>query len=141
MPPKLPKLPNPLGLPDPLGITDHPDKKFELKLSWGRGYSGKMGNKCWVAKIKGIDEEYKFDRTFLDADRVEKEHFGRQRTIINFYYNLEDGLYEQSEKGEKILFIVWDNEKWKDIEEERAMKIAKLLDEGKGFEESRLATK
>ena len=40
-----------------------------------------------------------------------------------------------------MFFIVWDNEKWKDIDEERAKKIATLLDEGKGYEDSRLATK
>lgn len=71
-------------------------------LRYGKGYAGKLGNKCYIARITGTDRQYGLARDFLEPTKVEREHFNRPRTIIEFTYELQaDGLYEISEEGER----------------------------------------
>lgn len=77
------------------------------QLTWGKGYSGKTGNKCWVAQIDGKDNKFGLSRSFVEADTVEREHFNRSRTTITFTYELPVGLYEISQHGERSYCIVW----------------------------------
>src|SRR5690606_18622834 len=64
-------------------------------LRYGKGYSGRLGNRCWAARITGTDNTYGLAREFLEPVSVEREHFNRPRTIVHFSYELEvDGLYE-----------------------------------------------
>jgi hypothetical protein len=113
------------------------------KLRWGKGYSGKSGNRCWVAEITGTQGSG-LAHTFLDATEVKKEHFNRPRTIIHFTYELPPGLYELSEDGDRWFNLVWDAGgtcKFSTPPRDRAVAIAKLMDGGSSFEEARLATK
>lgn len=116
-------------------------------LRYGKGYSGKQGNKCWIARITGTDNKFGLRREFLEADKVEREHFNRARTIINFYYELEiNCLYEVSESGDRWFICVYAD---KSTGEAKSMRIsdARLeawvaaLDEGKGDNEARVASK
>jgi len=122
------------------------------KLRWGKGYSGKLGNKAWIARITGVEVDVlstgkvmPLTREFVDATRVEREHFNRARTVIEFTYDLEPGLYEQSAEGERSLFIVFANAegaiKWSTVSAARARAIAERLDEGESFEAAIIATK
>jgi hypothetical protein len=116
-------------------------------LDYGKGYGGKLGNKCWAARVTGTDNTYGLRREFLEPTKVEREHFNRPRTIIHFSYELEiDGLYELSESGERWFVFVYAGA------ETGAVKSAKLsdtrvkawvaaLDEGKSGKEARLASK
>src|SRR5690606_1425031 len=77
-------------------------------LRYGKGYSGRLGNRCWAARITGTDNTYGLAREFLEPVSVEREHFNRPRTIVHFSYELEvDGLYELSEEGERWFVGVW----------------------------------
>lgn len=119
-------------------------RNMEQILDYGRGYSGKMGNKCWVARIDGTDETYELDRDFLDPESVEKDHFNRYRTMVHFHYNLPVGIYEESEGGSRDFFIVWvknGEEVRTIIDKERVLAILSLIDEGMEFETARLKTK
>jgi hypothetical protein len=115
-----------------------------MTLTYGKGYSGNAGHKCWIAKILGSDNQFGLQREFLDADKVERQHFNRARTMIDFTFLLEEGLYESSERGEREFFIVFlkkDEACWTRINDDRVKAIASLLDEGKTFTEARKATK
>lgn len=116
-------------------------------LRYGKGYSGKLGNKCWAARITGTDSTYGLAREFLEPVSVEREHFNRSRTMINFSYELEvDGLYELCESGERWFVGVWPHKDTGEpvcgrISDERAHAWALALDEGKTDREARLASK
>jgi len=116
-------------------------------LRYGKGYSGKLGNRCWAARITGTDDHFGFAREFLEPARVEREHFNRSRTIVHFSYELElDGLYELSEEGERWFVGVWPHKDSGEpvcgrVSAERARAWARALDEGKSGREARLASK
>ncbi len=116
-----------------------------MTLRYGMGYAGKMGNKCWIAEITGTSERYGLARTFIEPDRVEREHFNRARTMLDFTYEIAPGLYERSEGGDREYFMVWEKAghgtAWKRIDESRVQAIAARMDSGETFEGARFATR
>lgn len=117
---------------------------FNRTLKYGKGYTGKLSNKCWVARIAGTDKKYGLAREFIEPDSVEREHFNRPRTIINFSWSLDVGLYEYSEQGDRYFFVV----NVKDGEykafrpsDERVKAMAMLMDGGMSAEDARKATR
>lgn len=115
-------------------------------LRYGNGYAGKAGNKCWAARITGTDPNYGLQREFLEPAKVEREHFNRARTMIDFSYELEvDGLYELSEDGERWIVMCYaakDGEiKTSKISDARLKAWVAALDDGKTEREARLASK
>src|SRR5690606_5219229 len=116
-------------------------------LRYGKGYSGRLGIRCWAARITGTDNRFGLKRTFLEPTSVEREHFNRPRTIIHFSYELEvDGLYELCEEGERWFVGVWPHKDTGEpvcgrISDERAYAWARALDEGKSDREARRASK
>jgi hypothetical protein len=116
-------------------------------LDYGRGYTGKLGNKCWAARICGSNPTYKLEREFLEPELVEKDHFNRHRTIIHFTYRLKvDGLYELSEGGNRWFVAVYPHRETGEIEystvsENRAKTWAELLDKGATDNEARTQSK
>jgi hypothetical protein len=81
--PMLPKLPNPLGLPDPLGITDHPD-----------GVKYKMDQK----KLNKLKKKFKNPDELLEEANLLMGGFGVEAlqpegAWINSYYGNTIALY------------------------------------------------
>ena len=116
---------------------------FTRILKYGKGYTGKLSNKCWVASITGTNKNG-LEREFIEPDSVEREHFNRPRTIINFSWSLDVGLYEYSEQGARYFFVVT----VKDGEytafrpsDERVKAMAALMDGGMSTEDARKATR
>lgn len=73
-----------------------------ITLRYGKGYRGKLGERCYVARITGTDRRFGLARHFVEPASVQREHFNRGRTIIEFSYELEaEGLYEISEEGDR----------------------------------------
>jgi len=114
-------------------------------LRWGKGYTGKAANKVWIARITGTDDKENFAREFLEADEVEKEHFNRARTMINLTWNLDQGLYEASENGERWFFMIAPHKDKGEasfgVTHDRAREMAKLMDGGMEFDDARRATR
>lgn len=116
-------------------------------LRYGKGYSGKLGHKCWAAEITGSDDTYGLRRTFLDPIKVERENFNRARTIINFSYKLAvDGLYELSAEGDRWIVMCYADTttgevKTIRISDARIKAWVAALDEGKTNREARVASK
>lgn len=115
-------------------------------LRYGKGYAGKLGTKCWVSRITGTDQAYSLAREFLEPTRVEREHFNRARTMIEFSYTLEvDGLYELSAEGDRwfaMCYATAEGEiKTAKLSEARVKAWVAALDEGKTDREARLASK
>jgi len=116
------------------------------KLSYGMGYAGKRGNKCWVARITGTSNTYGLCRDFVDPIKVEREHFNRSRTMIDCSYELEvDGLYELSESGERWIVMCYETKggeiKTSKLSDARIKAWVSALDEMKTDKEARLASK
>lgn len=77
-------------------------------LSYGvGGYRGAAANKCWIAAILGSDEKFGMRREFIEAVKIEREHYNRPRTMITHTYELPVGLYESSSHGEREIFLVY----------------------------------
>lgn len=118
-----------------------------LTLRYGKGYSGKLSNKCWAARITGSDKTYGLAREFLEPVEVKREHFNRARTIIEFSYELEvDCLYELSEGGERWFVGCWTHKDTGEVvtgrvSDARVKAWVAALDEGKTNREARLASK
>lgn len=115
-------------------------------LRYGKGYTGKIGNKCWIARITGTDKAYALAREFLEPTSVEREHFNRPRTMIDFTFDLEvNGLYELSAEGERWFAMCYrctDGEiKTAKVSDARVKAWAEALDAGKTDNEARLASK
>lgn len=117
---------------------------YQRILKYGKGYAGKSGHKCWIARITGTDTRFGLSREFLDPTKVEREHFNRARTMIDFTWELESGIYEASENGERWFIMVRKN---KDglmgavqPTEERMRAILALMDAGQDFDAARKAT-
>ncbi len=100
--------------------------------------------KVYVASISGTDLHYGFARTFIPADRVERDSFADSRYIRSYTYRLEPGLYELAEAGERRYIIVWDKDGrvvHRSVDATRAEAIARLMSDGKTYEEARQQTK
>lgn len=114
-------------------------------LEYGMGYAGRLGNKPWIARITGSDAQYGLRREFLEADRVEKEHIGRQRTVVRLSYSLSEGLYEVSERGERRYMMVFPAQsgatRCSGLSAERMQAWVAALDEGETQAEARQASK
>lgn len=119
---------------------------YTKTLTYGKGYTGKAGNKCWIAKITGTDKQYGLSRSFIEPDSVEREHFNRPRTMITFTYELEHGLYECSSHGDRWFWIVCEGQGDGAVaafkpSDERVKAMAELMDHGMDFNAARRATK
>lgn len=69
-------------------------------LERGIGYSGKHGEKCWIARILGSDATYGLSRDFLTPATVKRDRFSARKYTLSYSYELEmDGLYELSADG------------------------------------------
>jgi hypothetical protein len=117
-----------------------------LTLRYGKGYLGALGNRCWVAEITGSDKTYGLQRTFLKPTSVEREHFHRPRTIINFSYELVvDRLYEISAEGDRWFEMCYPTAegeiKTARVSDDRVKAWVAALDAGKTNREARLASK
>lgn len=116
-------------------------------LRYGKGYAGKLGNRCWISEIAGTDNTYGLKREFLDPVHVEREHFNRPRTIIEFSYELQiDRLYELSAEGDRWFAMCFADKntgeiKTSRVSDARVKAWAAALDEGKSNKEARLASK
>ena len=115
-------------------------------LRYGKGYTGKLGNKCWIARITGTDKTYGLLREFLEPSSVEREHFNRPRTMIDFSYELDvNGLYELSAEGDRWFAMCFRNKDGEittaKVSDARVKAWAAALDAGKTDNEARLASK
>ncbi len=115
-------------------------------LDYGMGYAGKLGNKCYIARILGSDTRYGLRREFLEPAKVEREHFNRPRTIVHFSYELEaSGLYELSEQGERWIIAALpqkdETAKLVRVSDARIKAWIAALDAGQTDNEARLASK
>jgi hypothetical protein len=116
-------------------------------LRYGAGYKGKLGNKCWIARITGTDAEYGLSREFLEPTSVERQHFNRIRTIIEFTYDLEtDGLYELCEEGERwfemcYLSATTGEQKTRTVSDVRVTAWVEALNAGETDRDARLSSK
>jgi hypothetical protein len=117
---------------------------YTKTLRYGKGYTGKSGNKCWIARINGTDRWYGLSRDFLEPAKIEREHFNRPRTMIDMTWELEPGLYEASQDGDRwFLLVVPKNDGSITAfqpTEERMKKILALMDDGIDFNSARKAT-
>lgn len=78
-------------------------------LRYGKGYSGKLANKCWVARIGGSSKEFGLTREFLEPVKVERASFTNPRTIVIFSFELEqDQLYELRAEGERWIVMCYE---------------------------------
>jgi hypothetical protein len=128
-----------------------------IKNQQGVGYSGKLDNKAYLARITGVDERFGLQREFLTADKVERDSFTKPKYVRTFFYYVSTlGLYEESSQGERqYIMITHGVPKIPDgtedaegkrllrtvISSDRADKIARLLTEGVSFDDARLRTK
>lgn len=115
-------------------------------LRYGKGYTGKLGSKCWVARITGTDQAYGLAREFLEPVAVEREHFSRPRTMVNLSFNLEvNGLYELSAEGDRwfaaCVRTADGGVKATKVSEARVRTWAEALDAGLSDNDARLASK
>lgn len=116
-------------------------------LRYGKGYAGKMGTKCWAARITGTDSTYGLQREFLEPVRIERKHYNRARTMVDFSYELEvDNLYELSEAGERWFVGVWPHKESGEvvigrISDERVQAWVMALDAGQTPLEARQSSK
>jgi hypothetical protein len=98
------------------------------------------GKTCWLAWITGTDIKYGYERDFEQASCKRTSRSGQTGT--HDYVLVDPGLYQDSEGR---LILVWQEAsgglKWCNIADERAKRIARLLDQGEEFEAARLATK
>jgi hypothetical protein len=75
---------------------------IDRTLRYGQGYTGKLGARCYAARITGTDSRYGLARQFVEPTNVEREHYRRARTMVECTYALvADGLYELSAEGER----------------------------------------
>lgn len=119
---------------------------MKITLRQGIGYAGRLGNRAYVARILGTSNQYGFDREFIDADSVERDHFGRARYIRTYTYLIGPGLYEIESEGERRYRIVYigltdGHEHITPIEIDRVEAIARLMTDGQDYDAARVQTK
>ena len=120
--------------------------KFTLILTRGIGYTGKSGAPVWVARIQGIDAQKGFAREFLDAAKVERDHFGRARYTRTLTYEImAPGLYESSAASERTYRCIYLHKDGtlhsRVVDVDRATEIARLMTTGSSYTEARRATR
>jgi len=128
---------------------------MEITLTQGIGYAGKTAGKAYIARITGIDEKYGLAREFLDAAKVERDHYNRPRYLRTYTYEItREGVYEIQESSErryKLVFLGWSKGEdhaivskhlvRMDIDSDRAKAIARMMTSGQEFGAARKATK
>ncbi len=115
-----------------------------VTLRYGKGYSGKLGHRPYIARVTGESKQYGLERTFIEASKVEREHFNRPRTMVTLSYDLEPGLYEFSTEGDRYYRMVAPSNKVDtlfNVSEERAKNMIRLMSQGQSFTQARLATR
>ena len=81
--------------------------KATRTLTYGQGYTGKTGNKCWAARILGSSPDTGLAREFLRPVKVEKDQYNRPRTLVHLSYTLmQHELYQLCEDGERWYVMV-----------------------------------
>lgn len=124
-----------------------------VKINKSIGYSGIKSGKSYIAQISGTDDTYIFTREFIDTEATDRaEMFRCRRKRKGTWVEaaaLPVGLYEISEHGERRYIVVWHKTSGTpplgivktNISDDRATKMAILMDGGKTCEEAREATK
>ncbi len=114
-------------------------------LRYGKGYSGKLAAKCWIAAITGTDGKFGLSRDYLEASNVERESFSNPRTIVNMTWELPEGLYEASAEGDRWIFMVTPTKsgefKSAKLDDSRIKAILTMMDGGSSFHDARIATR
>jgi hypothetical protein len=104
------------------------------------GYSGKLSAKTYIAAIVGTSKQYIFNREFVQTEATDAaEMFKARRKGKGCWTEaaaVEAGLYEVQD-GEGCFKIV---QRFA-CSEDRALKMALLMDQGCTFEEARLQTR
>lgn len=120
-------------------------KTCEISNSRGIGYTGKHGERAYLACITGSDARYGLKREFLTPARVERDKFNSRKYTLTYHYEIEPGLYEEQSEGDRRIIMAWvckGRTTWTSkITQERVAEIVRLLDAGQTFEAARLATR
>lgn len=133
-------------------IDETPIKKektmdtVRLSIEKAKGYSGIRSRASYIARIDGVDDEYKFRREFLKADHIDwgdSQLYRRPKGVWREFYDVAPGLYEVQQYGErryKIVFIKNGKTGALTIDALRARAIASEMSKGRQFEDARIAT-
>ena len=123
------------------------NKTFTYEIEMSKGYTGKAAafSKGWIARIDGTDEQYGLKRVFCKGVANSDAPYRKAKCQWMDVYELEIGLYEILEGGERIFARVYEAEtgeiKCGKTSKERAHRIAQMLSEGVDFAEACAATK
>jgi hypothetical protein len=63
-----------------------------------QSYMGRNTSKPWVARLRGLSEEYGFDREFVHGQWDYSKASGTGARGIFVYYALKPGIYEVNER-------------------------------------------
>lgn len=121
-------------------------KTYTYEVEMSKGYSGKAAayNKGWIARITGTDDTYGLERSFCKGKPNSDDPYRKAKCQWMDVYELEIGLYEILEGGERIFARVYESDgqlKCTKTTEERAKRIAELLDDEIDFAEALELTK
>lgn len=77
-----------------------------IRVQHAKGYSGRLSNKSYVAKIEGLDDKYGMIRDFQNADEVDygdSQLFKKNKGVFHNIHKTdkEGGIYEKNEHGER----------------------------------------
>ena len=118
---------------------------YDVVLTQGIGYAGKLRHRAWVAAITGTDAIYGLRRVYRVANRVLRDHFGRRRYIRTYQHDLSPGLYEVSQHGDLRYLLVWLKRDGtigrSNPDADRVRAMATLMDHGQDVEAARRATR
>jgi (2Fe-2S) ferredoxin len=121
-----------------------------FKLSKSVGYRGKGSAKTWIAEITGTDDQFIFQRSFIETEATDRQEMFRVRRKGKGSWEeaaaCPVGLYEINAGADDRRYrMVWLKQDgtatYTKIDADRATRIAMLMDEGQTFEEARVATK
>lgn len=78
----------------------------KVTVQHAKGYSGKLGNRSYFAKINGTDEKYGLDREFQEPDEVDwgdSQLFKKSKGTWNHIHNVngEGGVFEHNQHGDR----------------------------------------
>ena len=113
-------------------------------LRQGIGYTGRLGQKAYMARIIGTDPQYGLRREFLDAAKVERDKFNSAKYVRTYTHELTEGLYERQSEGDRDYVLIFCREgQWgyNTPSDERIAAIAALMDDGTSAHDARVATK
>lgn len=119
---------------------------YTTTIHMSKGYSGKEAaySKGYVARITDLDSRYGFARTFIEGKILGSDYYRKSKCSWEVEYELEPGLYELSEGGERYLWMVSlkdGNAVRTTVSIERIKAMIVLMNDGQSFNEARLATK